>query len=372
MYGIAALLLGLHGLAHLVGFRAAFWPTPIDLRKRSYLGRKVEGVLWLLLALGFWVSAGLLWRQHGGSGLLLGCVAGSFVLCLSSWPEARIGVVINGVLLVLVLLLMPRNHLGFLSSRLEREVHAASLPSTAARSELVDEVSIARLPAPVQRYFRFMGALGKPRDWSLRAQFSARFRRAAGAWLPCEVLQYDRREPVARIFLMQLSLNPLLPVTVRDVYAQGHGTMLAKGFDLFKVAEGRGPELDVGELVTYLNDAIMMAPSLLLGPETSWRAVDAYTFDVTLHDGSLRVTARVWLDASGAPSDFSTTDRFFDMPDGGRVRREWRTPISGWQDAGGRRLPTRAQAVWQLPSGPFPYADFTMDPAKIAFNVAPF
>jgi hypothetical protein len=372
MYVLAASLLALHGLAHLVGFRAAFWPTPIDLRKRSYFGRKVEGVMWLLLTLGFLMSSGLLLlHQEAWRALLLGSVAGSFVLCLLSWPEARIGVLINGLLFVSALLLTPRNG-SFLVSRLEREVRTASLPTSAASTELVDEASIVGLPKPVQRYLHFMGAVGQPRDWSLRAQFSARFRREAGDWLACEVLQYDRREPVARVFLMQLALGPLLPVTVRDNYAHGHGTMTAKAFDLFPVADGRGYELDVGELVTYLNDAILMAPSLLLGPETTWNALDANAFEVALRDGSLNVSARVWLDERGAPTDFSTTDRFFDTQDGKRVRTEWRTPVSGWQVVGRRHLPTRAQAVWRLPNGPFAYADFSMDPDRIAFNVAPF
>jgi len=147
--------------------------------------------------------------------------------------------------------------------------------------------------------------------------------------------------------------------------------MLAKAFDTFTVAKGTGPEIDVGELVTYLNDAILMAPSLLLGPEVSWREVDAGCFDVTLRDGALSVSARVWLDEQGAPRDFSTTDRFFDTPDGKRVRTEWRTPVSGFQDANGRMLPRHAQAVWQLPDGPFAYADFSVDPAQVSFNVPP-
>jgi uncharacterized protein DUF6544 len=370
---LAALLVALHGLAHVVGFRAAFWPTPIDLGRRSYLGRKLEGVMWLLLTLGFVVSAGLLLlHEELWSALMLGSVAGSFVLCLLRWPETRIGILINGLLFVLAVLLTPRRHGSFLVSRLEREVRTASLPTGAAMSELVDEASIVGLPKQVQRYLHFMGAVGQPRDWSLRAQFSARFRREASDWVACEVLQYDRREPVARIFLMRLALGPLLPVTVRDNYVHGRGSMTAKAFDLFRVAEGRGYEIDVGELVTYLNDAILMAPSLLLGPETTWSALGANAFEVTLSDGSLRVSARVWLDERGAPTDFSTTDRFFDTKDGKRVRTEWRTPVSGWQLAGRRHLPTRAQAVWQLPNGPFAYADFSMDPDRIAFNVAPF
>jgi hypothetical protein len=170
---------------------------------------------------------------------------------------------------------------------------------------------------------------------------------------------------------MQLSLEHFLPVMVRDEYLRGRGTFEAKAFDLVNVAEGHGFELDVGELVTYLNDALLMAPSLLLGPETTWTGVDHETFDVVLKDGSLSVTGRVWLDARGAPFAFSTTDRFFDGSGGRRIRTEWRTPIMGWQDVRGRKLPTRAQAVWMLPSGPFPYADFTFDPRQIVFNAPP-
>ncbi len=90
-----------------------------------------------------------------------------------------------------------------------------------------------------------------------------------------------------------------------------------------------------------------------------------------MSDGPLHVTARVWIDEQGAPSDFSTTDRFFDQPDGKRVRTEWRTPIAGWQEVDGRKLPTHAEAVWQLPTGPFSYADFSVDPSLVTFNVAP-
>ncbi len=256
-----------------------------------------------------------------------------------------------------------------LPSAFEREVAAIAVGTPS--SEIVEERSVAQLPAPVGDYMRFMGVVGQPRDASLRASFSALFRRSPGAWLPCEVLQYDQRLPIARVFMMRLSLGGLLPVIVRDNYLNGHGTLRAKAFDVLSVAEGHGSELDVGELVTYLNDAILMAPSLLLGPETTWSAVDARTFDVQLTDGPTSVKARVWLDERGAPVTFSTRDRFFDAPGGKRVRTEWRTPIEGWQKVGARQLPTRAHAVWMLPTGPFAYADFTFDPTRIAFNVPP-
>jgi len=377
---LGALLLVLHGVTHLVGFRAAFWPEVGQAGSIQLLGRlafvgvstaQALGIAWLLVTLAYLTAAVLvLGRDSRWIKVALAASAVSLLLCVLSWPDARVGAVLD-LGLLLVLFLASRSNSSHLERAFRGGLQQASLPIEIGHSANIDESAISSLPEPVKRYLRFMGVVGRPRDWSIRAQFKARFRLAPGAWVDCEALQYDSRLELARIFYMQLALKNLLPVTVRDTYLAGHGRMRAKVFDLVKVVDGEGHELDVGELVTYLNDAILLAPSLLLGPETSWREVDAHTFDVTLRDGPHHVTARVWLDERAAPRDFSTTDRFFDDPSGKRVRTEWRTPVSGWQHANGRQLPTRAEAVWRLPSGPFSYAAFSFDPSLIAFNVPP-
>lgn len=377
---VASLLLLFHGIAHLVGFRAAFWPVAgLPVRGNllggvpgvGHFGTRLLGLIWLALALGYALSAVLfLMQKPSWSAVTLGVTCASAIMCILFWPDARIGLGID-VALLIVTLALSRAGGPHLASAFARGLAQAGLPAQPGPTAVVSEATLESLPPPVRRYMRFMGVVGYPRDWSLRARFTARFRPDRGAWQKCEVLQYDSRLQLARVFYMQLSLKGLLPVTVRDTYVQGRGTMQARAFDAFTVAEGTGSEIDVGELVTYLNDAILMAPSLLLGPEVTWREVDASSFDVTLRDRALTVSARVWLDERGAPRDFSTTDRFFDMPNGKRVRTEWRTPISGFQDVGGRKLPRQAQAVWQLPDGPFAYADFTLDPSQVWFNVPP-
>jgi hypothetical protein len=50
------------------------------------------------------------------------------------------------------------------------------------------------------------------------------------------------------------------------------------------VNNGRGPEFDFGELVTYLNDLALLAPSMLLAPAVSRGPVDARSFDLSLTD----------------------------------------------------------------------------------------
>jgi hypothetical protein len=145
-----------------------------------------------------------------------------------------------------------------------------------------------------------------------------------------------------------------------------HGKLL----NLITVAHSAGPETDLSELVTYLNDAVLMAPSMLLQPNTSFAAVDDDSFDVTLVDSGQEVTARVFLNGDGRPVSFSTTDRYADLP-GGLARAEWTTPIEGWQPDGDRFIFTRGRAVWNLPDGPLSYLDFSLAPGGVRYNVAP-
>jgi hypothetical protein len=83
------------------------------------------------------------------------------------------------------------------------------------------------------------------------------------------------------------------------------------------------------------------------------------------------VSARVVVDDHGAPKDFSTTDRFCYDPDRPKqlARARWTTPIAGWENVDGRPLPTGGQAVWHLPQGPFPYADFRLIPGTVVLQL---
>jgi hypothetical protein len=239
--------------------------------------------------------------------------------------------------------------------RLVREVTAAGLPIGPEDRVPVTDGDLAGMPEVVQRYLRFMGVVGRPRDWSFRARFAGKFRlRPRLGWMPAEAWQYNSSLEIARIFVMRLRFAGFVPMVGTDSYVQGHGRMLGKLLDRIVVADGQGDEFDTGEFTTYLNDAILLAPSMLLGPATSWQAVDTGSFDVSLFDAGRTVRARVFVDERGAPSDFSTTDRYADLP-GGLVRAEWRTPVRDWTVLDGRAVPGQVAAVWQLPQGPLPY-----------------
>jgi hypothetical protein len=259
-----------------------------------------------------------------------------------------------------------------------RELASLGLPPSPGPDANLAEVTQADLeplPETARRYLEFMGVIGRPRDWSFRLGFTGRFRRSRDeAWMKCEAWQYNTRLDLARIFHIKLNFFGLVPVLGRDTYMGGRGRMLIRLLDLVTVGDGTGDAYDTGELVTYLNDGIMLAPSMLLVPDVRWSEVDARSFDVMLTEHGRTVKARIIVDEQGAPIDFETTDRFYSDPKDARkvTRCRWTTPMEGFQDLGGRRLPTRGQAVWHPPGEePLAYADFSVDPATVAFNVAP-
>jgi hypothetical protein len=247
---------------------------------------------------------------------------------------------------------------------------AGLFPAGAAGAPVTSD-ALDGLPEPAQRWLRWAGVVGRPRDRAFEARLRGRFRRGRdGPWMPCDAWQVNGSDPVGRVFVMRLDLAHVVPMVGHDTYLDGRGRMHGTLLGLITVADGDGEPFDVGELVTWLNDACMLAPSMLLDDRVTWDEGDGHSFRISVTDHGRTVSAAVDVDAVGALTDFSTTDRFADLG-GGPVRAEWRTPVDGWLLRGGRRLPTGCRAVWHLPDGPLPYVDGTFDPDSVTWDPDP-
>jgi hypothetical protein len=111
-----ALLMALHGIAHLPGFLVPWKLTQsADLPYTTTLlagrvdvgggGIRAVGVLWLLTAMAFVAAAFATWTARSGwLPLATGCALVSLVLSVLSLPAARIGVGVNVVVLAWLLL----------------------------------------------------------------------------------------------------------------------------------------------------------------------------------------------------------------------------------------------------------------------------
>lgn len=259
-----------------------------------------------------------------------------------------------------------------LRGRLQRAVDALDLPQGPGDPTPVGDADLDALPATAQRWLRAAGVVGRPRTWSYRVRFRARFRLRPGqAWLAAESWQYTSALAPARVYAMRIDMaGGALPLFGLDTYAAGRGRMVGRALGLVKVVDGSGPELDLGELTTYLDDAVLLAPSSLLVPAVTWGEVDASSFDVTLTDAGLVSRARVTIDEHGQVVDVVSSDRFADLP-GGMVRAPWSTPRTTWVDEDGRAFPAGARAVWHLPDGEYTYAHGAFLPETLATDIPP-
>lgn len=232
-----------------------------------------------------------------------------------------------------------------------RYVAAAGLPDVAPGAAPVSDADLAGLPHPARRYLHAMGVVGRPRTRSFRAHLTGRFRRGPDApWMPCDAWQYNTVDEIARLFRMRLRFAGVVPMWGWDTYQAGHGRMRGTLLGLVPVADGSGPEFDTSELVTWLNDAVLMAPGMLLDARVTWQETGEDSFRVAVTDAGRTVAAEVLLGARDRPRDFRTDDRWADLP-GGLVRATWSTPVLDWTIADGRPRLGRARAEWHLPDG---------------------
>jgi hypothetical protein len=261
-------------------------------------------------------------------------------------------------------------------TKLCEEIASRHLFEGVPPNEPVSVAELAELPPAARAYMSFYGVVaGQAKHWSFCMRWKGRFRMAPGGpWMPIDAVQYDQRSPVARVSHMKARMKHVLPVLARDTYVDGRGRMLGKIADLVPIVDGSGPEFDQGELVTWLNDCVLFAPSMLLLPGTRWSHVDATSFDIAFTDRASTVRARVFLDDHGGPIDFETTDRFLNDPDDPKhplVRGRWSTPVAARRETPAGSFPTRGRAVWHLASGDFSYAEFELLPASLVFDVPP-
>jgi hypothetical protein len=230
--------------------------------------------------------------------------------------------------------------------------------SAKSRSPVLTESDIAGLPAPVRRYVARSGAIGHPRPHSVTAEFDARMWRKPGAApMHLRTHQTNRIDEPERHFFLEGSMFGL-PIRGLHTYHDARATMLVRVAGLFPVARAEGAELDRAETVTILNDMCILAPGALIDPRLSWTEVDSSTVDVVFTNGPHRVRARLSFDDRGDLVNFVSDDRAALQDDGTLKPMRWSTPLEGWHEVDGRRIPTWGRTVYDYPLGPFTYGEF--------------
>lgn len=257
--------------------------------------------------------------------------------------------------LVIAALLAARRPGANLAAEYAQLSDGARKQIPAQHEEPLTLAGIAKLPDPLRRYLQRSGAIGKPPVRAFHAVWDAQMFQAPGSSaMPGPVEQLNLVQPLRRLFFMQAHMSGL-PVAVLHHYASAEASMRVRIARLYDVVNLRGVELAHTETVTLLNDLCFFAPSALLGPQFEWRVIDDTHTEVIFTNAPHIVRATLVFDSAGDLVDFISDDRGELQEDGTLLRLRWSTPMREFREFEGRRLPTRGEAIWHRPEGPFVY-----------------
>lgn len=220
---------------------------------------------------------------------------------------------------------------------------------------VLTENDLAGLPAPVQRYIRQSGSLGRPIVTEIVLHFDAAMYDAPGEpGMTGPVVQYERFDIPHRLFFMKTTMKGL-PVSVLHDFNRDDATMKVRLAGLANVVDISGPELTRTETVTILNDLAFFAPSRLTDDRLKWTPLDDTRAKVEFTLGANTVSAEFIFNEAGELVDFVSEDRGMLEKDGSLTIARWTTPLDDYRDFDGWRVASEGDAIWHLPEGPFTY-----------------
>lgn len=357
-----AVLIGLHGVIHLLGPSKAFgWADVTQLRTPISAG---AGLIWLLAAALLVAAAVALalhaawWWYPGLAGVVL-----SQGLIITAWSDARFGTLANIVIVLAVLVAALDTRPSSFRSRFERDCEVL-LAGANVTAPLVSDADLAPLPPLMQTYLRRMGVLGRPRVRNVLLTFKAQMRSGpSAAWMQATATQCESFDPPARLFYMKAS-RVGLPFDVLHRYVNGAATFQVRVAGLIPIVDKSGPGITHDETVTLMNDVVVMAPAAVLDLPFAFETLGTASVRATYQNAGFTVSAVLTFNDDGDLVGFVSDDRSHDRDDGPAT---WSTPISGYREVDGIRVGTRGDANWIDTSGEWTYGRFEI--TSLAYNV---
>jgi hypothetical protein len=219
-----------------------------------------------------------------------------------------------------------------------------------------DPADLASLPAPIQRYIERVLPAGQRPIERGRLRQDGEFR-LDSAWHPLTAIEWFTTRPPGFVWDATIDVAPLLPVRVFDAYHDGEGRLEARLLSTLPLASaGPSPEMNEGELVRYLAEAVWYPTALLPGAGVTWESIDGSAARAMLADGDVSASVVFHVDAADR-IDRVTAERYRQETDD---HAPWAGTYDAYETYEGIEIPTKAAVAWQ--DGDQPYWRATVEP----------
>lgn len=233
----------------------------------------------------------------------------------------------------------------------------ADLLSASERStaEPFDPAHVADLPAPVRRYFETVVEDGQSptRTVRLTQRGALRLGGRTGSWKPMTATQQFTVDPPGFVWHADVAVAPFVPARVVDAYEFGRGSLHARLLSVVPVADADpGPEMNEGELLRYLGEAVWFPTALLPAAGVEWEAIDDRSARATIADRGTTASLVFHFDDDDLVERVTAAQRYRQEADD---VAPWTGYFEDYRRVDGVRIPTRAAVAWTLPDGDRPY-----------------
>lgn len=214
---------------------------------------------------------------------------------------------------------------------------------------------LLNLPAPVKRYFKACGYLGKPKMtvahfvWD-EVRFRSNIRQP---WFNIEYQQVNFVRNPGRIAYIG-ARKGFIPFEGLDRYVEGHGRMTGKIARLITLFDVTGQEMDASAAVTLLSEALII-PSIALQDYIKWTEIDDLHAKATITYQGVTNEGIFTFNEKGENTMFETENRYMDSGSGTSVKAKWTASCSDYVERHGIRMPSVMKATWNLPVGNYDY-----------------
>ncbi len=258
-------------------------------------------------------------------------------------------VVVAGLILFINKSRLEKKH-----EQLAADLLKAARPTDPSRFHYDD---LDGLPSCVQRYLKKAVPEGHSIIASATLTQEGKFRLgdATAPWSDLTAQQTFTVNPPGFVWDAGITIAPFVKAQVIDMYSGGKGVLRAKVLSSITVADDGGTtELNTGELMRYLAEAVWLPTAYLPGQGVRWSEVSHNKAKATIEDEGNKASLLFTFNENDVVERVHSEGRYRSV-DGSYQKTSWTGFFSNYEKRDGLLIPTKGLVQWDLDDGALPY-----------------
>lgn len=360
------ILIGIHGIIHLLGFLKAFELSEFNTISQPI--SKTLGIVWLLIFVLFTTTIILLifhsthWWISGFLAIII-----SQVLIFNYWSDAKFGTIINFIIFVSAI--VAYSSFDF-KNKIDREREILFENSQLVKEEEITKESISRLPLAIQKWLNNIGVIGKNpvSNVYLTQELQLKLNPNQENWNTGKAEQYFTVNPPAFNWSINTKTNAILSIVGRDKFENGNGEMKIKLLSLIPIVNVKNNDkINQASLQRYLAEIIWF-PTAALNKNITWEHLNDNSAKATIKVNQTNGSGIFHFDSNGNFQMF-TALRYKDIND--TKPKLWTVSAIKTEKINGIKIPIECEASWKLENGKWTWLKLKIKELKYNLEKTP-